>query len=324
MQHVDDDSISGGARPARLVDRRTRVVGLTAAVIAEAIFGISTSVVKWPQIAGSAIAWWRLIGSIVLWWLLLSVLRATRARPYPSAREWKLVAPGALAFGLNISLLFLAVTRTSVIHADLIGSTGPLLLIPAGYLVFGERPYWRALAWGLLVVAGLYLVLSYGAAGGAATVGGDMIAVAALLAFVAYQINSKRARLAGVDPVDFMAITMVIALLTATPVAVATGGSDMWPLSGAAWVAVALLSVGTGMVAHGLLFFAQRGVPLGTLSVIQTSQPAQSALWAWILLGESLVAAQVGGLVLVLVGMWLVVYNSSRAPALEGDDGADA
>ena len=48
---------------------------------------------------------------------------------------------------------------------------------------------------------------------------------------------------------------MTLALVTATPVALFTAGDDLWPLSAKAWAAVAILSVMTGMVGHGLLYY---------------------------------------------------------------------
>lgn len=293
---------------------RQRIVGLTAAIVAVVLFSLSPLAIKWPGIPGSTIAWWRLIGSSVLWWALLLVLRQAKGRPLPTARDWRIVAPGAVMFGINLSIMFLAFTRTSVVHATLIGSLTPLLLIPAGFVFFGERPYWRALGWGGVSLLGLFIVLTNGPNTDVATISGDIYAVIGLIAYAGYQIYSKRARLQGVDPFDFMAITMVIAVFSATPVALTTAGDQMWPLPVAGWVSVAILAIGTGMGAHVLLYFAQKSVPLGTLAVIQTSSPAQSAIWAWLFLGEAIARAQIPGLVLVMAGMTLVVWNSSRSP----------
>jgi drug/metabolite transporter (DMT)-like permease len=109
--------------------------------------------------------------------------------------------------------------------------------------------------------------------------------------------------------------------VTATPVAVFTAGEDMWPLSAKAWIAVAILSVLTGVVGHGFLYFAQHNVPISTISIIQAGQPSQSAIWAWLLLGEAIAPAQVPGMVMVTAGLVLVVWFSQRptaAPAVAG------
>jgi drug/metabolite transporter (DMT)-like permease len=63
------------------------------------------------------------------------------------------------------------------------------------------------------------------------------------------------------------------------------------------------------------LYFAQRSVPISTISIIQAGQPSQSALWAWLLLGEAIALAQVPGMILVTLGLVLVVYFSQRPVA---------
>ncbi len=133
---------------ARRAPRAPRTLGLLAVIAATLSFAISLSVVKWPGVPGSVIAWWRLIGSSLLWWAFLVVRRHRTGRSLPTLEAWKLATPPALCFGLNISLFFLALTRTSVAHADFISSMSPLILIPAGFVFFGEQPRWRALRWG--------------------------------------------------------------------------------------------------------------------------------------------------------------------------------
>jgi drug/metabolite transporter (DMT)-like permease len=295
--------------------RTPHTLGLLAVLVSVLSFAVSLSVIKWPGIPGSVIAWWRLVGSSVLWWAFLLVRRHRTERPLPSRDTWRQTTPAALCFGLNISLIFLALTRTSVAHADFIASMSPLLLIPAGYWFFHEQPRWRALRWGALSIVGLVIILANGPAGGAATVGGDVLIAVGVAAFAVYQLFSKHARGRGVEPFDFMAIVMPVALVTATPVALVTAGDELWPLSGEAWAAVAILSVMTGMFAHGLLYYAQRSVPIATISVLQTSQPAQSTFWAWVLLGEAITFTQVPGMVLVTIGMALVIWSSQPSPS---------
>jgi drug/metabolite transporter (DMT)-like permease len=303
------------AADAAAAHRRGLILGMLGVIASVMCFAISFSIIKWPDIAGSVIAWWRLVGSAILWWVLLVGRRLRTSTPLPSRATWVEVTPAALFFGVNISLLFLGVTRTSVVHSEFIAAMAPLLLIPAGVVFFGEHPNWKALRWGLLSMVGLVIVLSNSPAGGEATLEGDLIVVGATIGFAAYQLLSKRTRRRGVDLWDFMTIVMTVGLVTATPVAVATGWDEMWPLSTEAWIAVILLSLLTGMIGHGFLYFAQRSVPISTISIIQAGQPSQSALWAWLLLGETIALAQVPGMILVTLGIVLVVWFSQRSAA---------
>jgi drug/metabolite transporter (DMT)-like permease len=297
--------------------RTSRSLGLLAVVASIMCFGLSFGIIKWPGIPGSIIAWWRLVGSALLWWCVVIGMRVARGRPMPSSAVWRAALPAALLFGLYISTFFTAVTKTSVAHAEFINSLAPLLVIPTGYLLFRERPNWSALRFGLLSLVGLVIVLFTGPDQGVATLEGDLLMLLVLAFTVSYLMASKWARGRGVDTVDFMAIVMTVALVTATPVALSIAGDQLWPLSWQAWVAVAILSVLTGGAAHGLLFFAHRTVPIATISVMQVSQPALSAFWAWVIVDEAISATQVPGMALVIVGMALVVRFSQRRPVPE-------
>jgi drug/metabolite transporter (DMT)-like permease len=296
-------------------ERRSLIVGMASVVAAVVCFALSFSIIKWPGVKGSVIAWWRLVVSAVLWWALLVARRWRSGTPLPDRRAWKEVSPAALFFGLNISLLFLGVTKTSVAHSEFIAAMAPLILIPAGFVFFGEHPNWKALRWGAVSIVGLVIVLANSPAGGVATVRGDVLVVGSTIGFALYQLFSKRTRARGIQIWDFMTIVMTVGLVTATPVVLLTGADELWPLSATAWASVVLLALLTGMVAHGLLYFAQRSVPISTISIIQAGQPSQSALWAWLLLGEAIALAQVPGMILVTLGLVLVVYFSQRPVA---------
>lgn len=294
--------------------QRARLLGLAALVTAIACFGISFGVIQWPGTSGAVIAWWRLIGASVLWWGLVFALHRFRGRPLPSRRVWRLSIPAALASGLYISFFFTAVTRTSVAHATFIGNLNPLLVIPAGAVFFGERPNWKALRFGALSLVGLVIVLSFGPAGGTATVEGDLLMVLVLGFVVSFTMTSKYARSRGVELVDFMAIMMTGGLVTATPVALVLASDEMWPLSTKTWIAVAILWFLTGSAAHGLMYYSHKTVPVATISVTQVGQPAVSVLAAWLIVGETISRWQLPGMALMIVGMALVVWFSQRAP----------
>lgn len=295
--------------------RSQRLLGLGAVVAAIMCFGMSSGIIKWPGAPGSVIAWWRLIGSSILWWALVASLRVVRDRPPPTRASVVASIPAGLCLGLQISLFFTAVTKTSIAHAEFINALGPLLIIPTGFIFFHETPNWKALRWGALSVVGLAIVLTYGPDAGVATWQGDLLMGGVLILTVAYYSTSKFARGQGVPIIDFMAVIMPIGLITATPIALVLAGDELWPLTWQTWVSVGLLSVLTGMAGHGLLFYAHRSVPIATISVMQVGQPALAAFWGWLIVGEAIALAQVPGMILVMLGIALVVWSSQRAVA---------
>ncbi len=287
------------ARPAN------RTLGLLAIVGAILCFSVSSSIVKLAETPGSVIAFWRMLATVFVWQgaLLLQGKRTTLAQLR------RVLVPGIL-FGANLAMFFTAVTRTSIAHAEFIGSMTPVILVPAGALFFGEAIRWRAMSWGLVAVAGIAIVLFNSPPKGSATVTGDLMVIAAMFLWAAYLLTTKRVR-QGMDVVEFMAAVVPIATLTLLPIVLVRGG--IGEVSARGWWAIAVLTVLTGTLAHGFIVFAQRHIPVGTIGVLQVAQPALAVVWAAILLDEDIRPIQVVGMALVLAGLALFTWTSQRS-----------
>jgi len=297
---------------------RPRPVGLLAVVIAIVAFSLSSPIIKWSESTGSVIAFWRMVGAVFAWWLVLVIAKARTGRPFPTAETWRAVLVPALFFGTNIAVFFTAITRTSIAHAEFIGSLSPLLLLPAGAVLFGEHPNWRALRWGAVSLGGVVLVLYFEPEQGAATVAGDLLMVLVVILWTSYLLTSKRARNLGVNTIDFMACLMPLGLLTAGPIALVIAGGDVFNLSTRGWMVVLLLVAMTGMLAHGCIIFAQRLVPVATIGVMQSAQPALAVFWGFLILGEVVRLPQVLGMALVVTGLGLFTWSSQRGASRAG------
>jgi drug/metabolite transporter (DMT)-like permease len=291
--------------------RHHRFLGIACVLGAVLAFSSSSTIIKWSDAAGPSIAFWRMLFSAVLWWLVLIVRRAVKGRPLPSRRSFRVTVPAGICFGLNITLFFTAITRTSIAHAEFITALSPLLLVPAGVIFFGERPDAKALSFGLITLAGLGIVLFAGGSATEARWTGDAIVAGVVLLWVGYLLTGRRAR-AEVDVADFMTIVMTAGFVVAAPLAFVIAGDDFWPMPAKGWFAAGLLAVMTGMLAHGLIAFAQREVDVATIGILQVSQPALAVGWAYLLIGESIVAAQVPGMVLVIAGLAAFTLVSQR------------
>lgn len=297
---------------ARAAEARGRTLGFVVMIVAVLSFSASSPLIKWSHSVGSVVAFWRMVGAAVGWWLVIAVLHVVKGRPLPSRRTWRYSVLPGLFFGANIALFFTAVNRTSIAHAEFIAAMSPLILLPAGAIMFGEHPNWSALRWGLISVVGVVLVLFFGPAKGAATLGGDLVMLAVLAMWAGYMLSSKFARTSGVGTIDFMACTVPIGLLTSGPIAVMIAGSDIVELSARGVLVVVILAVVTGMFAHGCIVFAQRLIPVATISIMQTAQPAIAVFLAYVILDEAVRPVQAVGMVLVVLGLALFVWTSQR------------
>ncbi len=289
-------------------------VVMTVAVVA---FSTGSSVVKWGHVPGAVVAFWRMVLAGLVWFAIVGVRRVRTGRPAPARAVWRAVLPAGLCYGANITLFFLAVTHTSIAHAEFITALSPLVLVPLGAVLFHERPNPKALPFGVLTLAGLAVVLLNGAPGSPASWYGDALVIATLVTWVGYLTTGRRAR-AHVNVIDFMATLSVIGLLFSGPAAAIQAGDALWPLDARAWAAVVFLTLVTGVGGHGLIAVAQRRLDVGVISVFQVAQPALAVVWAMVLLGEEIAPLQVPGMVLVLaglVGFTLVQQRRSADPA---------
>jgi drug/metabolite transporter (DMT)-like permease len=291
-----------------VTDSRSRA-GLIAMAAAIVAFSLSTPIVKWAGITGVVLAFWRMWMSVGTWWIVLVGQR----RPLPDRRTWKLVAPAGLFFGMNISLLFTAVTKTSIAHVEFIATMTPLLVVPAGAIFFNERPNWSALRYGVISIVGVAMVLFFGPSTGTAALRGDLIMLLVLCSWTGYLLFTKRARAQGVDTVTFMACMMPLGLITTVPMAIVLAGDEILSMTRRGWLVAAILAILTGMIAHGCIAFAQQHLPIATITVMQTSQPALAVFFAFLILGEEVRGLQVVGMVLVIVGIAAFTLVSQRA-----------
>jgi drug/metabolite transporter (DMT)-like permease len=275
------------------------VVGLVAA------FSLSSTLVKRAESPGVLVAFWRMILVSVLWNLLLWA-RGGRVTLADVRQVW---LPGVF-FGLNLTLFFAGATHNSVANAALIGSLAPFLIVPLGAWLFGEFISPRALVFALIAFGGVALVLLNAPSGGDASLEGNVLGFAAMLLLVAYVTSTRRLR-GEMDVTTFMATICPIATVAVLPIALAHG--DVLGLS-------ATLTLTSGIVAQGLLVYAQKTIQIGTIGISQQAQPALAVVWSYLLLGEVINGAQAAGIAIVIGGLtaFVVVHQrggrSGRAP----------
>jgi drug/metabolite transporter (DMT)-like permease len=226
--------------------------------------------------------------------------------------QWKRAVLPGVCFGLNIMLFSMAVTRTSIAHAEFISNLAPLLVVPVGARFFGESVAPRALSWAVTALAGMALVLFNGPAGNSASLGGDALAALAVGTWASYMLLT-RAKLGDMDVARFMGAISPIALVVIAPVAIGRG--DVLDVSARGWASIAVLGVLSSVLSHGLIVFAQQHVPVAMISILQVAQPALAVGWAFLLVDEQVNAWQLVGGAVVVVSLALFVLTARRMAA---------
>ena len=90
----------------------------------------------------------------------------------------------------------------------------------------------------------------------------------------------------------------------------------MFELGARGWLVVIVLAVLTGMGAHGCIAFAQQHLPIATISVMQTAQPALAVMFAFVILSEQVRWIQAVGMLLVIIGIGAFTVTAQRPAAV--------
>jgi drug/metabolite transporter (DMT)-like permease len=282
-----------------------RPLGLIALCIAVCCFSLGSTMAKKAGLPGPTLAFWRMLATSSMWW---AILWATEHRTISWSDLRRTFIPGVV-FGLNLLCFFTGVTKTTVANAEFVASLTPLVVVPAGAFFFKEQINPKALWFGLLSLGGLMLVLFNAPPRGEASWTGNAIMFGAVILWSAYLLTSRRLR-NEMSVQRIMAAVMTTATFTILPITLARGELDDITVHSLPYIG--LLTLLTGTLAHGLIVFAQRTVPLGTMSILQVAQPALAVGWAYLLLSQGIRGIQLVGMVLVIGGLLAVVLVTRR------------
>ncbi len=301
--------------PTRGLNARTLgVLAVAGLVIA---FSLSSTLVKRAESPGVLVAFWRMVTVSVVWNLLLW----STGRHITMANVRQALVPGVF-FGLNLAVFFAGATHNSVANAALIGSLAPFLIVPAGAWLFTEYIEPRALVFAALAFGGVALVLLSAPRNGDASLEGNVFGFVAMLLLVAYVVSTRHFR-REMDVTTFMATICPIAAVAVLPLALAHG--DVFGMSGTGWTYMLILAFTSGIVAQGLVVYAQKTIQIGTIGIAQVVQPAIAVVWSFLLLSEMVNHRQIAGIAIVVTGLLaFVALNQRGERARRPDERRDA
>ncbi|MEY2444013.1 MAG: hypothetical protein QOC57_2311 [Ilumatobacteraceae bacterium] len=284
--------------------KHSKALGAVAVAVTITVFSFASTLVKRADTAAELVAFWRMVITSLVW-NALALLSGHR----PSWRNIRRAALPGVFFGLDIACFYLGATHNSVANAEMISAMTPFIVVPLGAKFFGERLNSRALFFALFALGGVAMVLFSAPADGDASVRGTIFGVIALGCWAGYISGTRRVR-GEMGVASYMAAMTPVATLAVLPLALLHG--HMLSLTSHGWMYTVMLTMMTGVLAHGLMVFAQGTIPIGTIGIAQIAQPALAALWSFLLLGETLHGWQVVGMALVLVGLLGFVLLNQR------------
>jgi len=290
-------------------------IGLGAVLAAFVGLSLGSTMAKATGSPGTVVAFWRFLAGAAVWHAIVAIRgarRGSRWRVAPGA--WRVATLPGIAFGVDLACFFSGVNHTPIAHAEFITALTPLVLVPVAAITLRERVSRRTVVAGAVALAGVALILSTAPAGGTSYLG-DLLVLAAMATWVVHLMTARTAR-SRLDTADYMAVMSTAAAATTLLIALTTGeGAAVTGLAPRGWILVVLLALTAGVVSHGLIAWAQRRVPVSTISMLQLAQPGLGVLWAATFLGEPVAGSQLLGMAIVLGAVGTIARFAAQAPA---------
>jgi drug/metabolite transporter (DMT)-like permease len=291
---------------------RDRFLGMCGIGLAAIGLSSGSTLVRLSGSPGPVVAFWRLALGAVVWQFIVRI----RGQRFGRQELLSTLLPG-VCFGVNLTMFFVGVTKTRVANAEFIGTLSPFLVVPLSVRQLGERVPVRILGAAAIALTGIAMILFFADrknAGNHSLVG-DAFCLCAVVLWSAYLFTSRAARKTlSVDV--FMAGMTLAATVVVLPVAVST--HRLFDATAKGWVIFVVIALVNGVIAHGLIAWAQKAVPLSTLSMMQLSQPVFAVAWSWLLLSEGVNGMQIIGMIVVLGAVAMVARLSTNNRARPG------
>ena len=282
-----------------------------AALLAGALaIALSPIFVRLSAVGPVATAFWRValaLPALSLWLAAERRGTATPRRPKGTPDRLRLIAAG-LCFAGDLSLWHWSIHYTSVANATLFANFAPIFVTAVSWLVFGER-FTRTFLAGLgCAIAGAMTLMGASLGFGAGHLFGDALGLGTALFYAGYILAVGRLR-ASFSTATIMTWSGVVTAATLLPLALVLEPT-IAPPDAAAWAVLAGLALISHAGGQSLIAYALAHLPAAFSSVSLLLQPAAAGVFAWLLLGEPLTAAQGAGGLIVLCGIFLARLGS--------------
>jgi len=235
-----------------------------------------------------------LAGRFAIAGFALAAFMVATGRPFPRGRPLAFaIGMGGIGYVGQAACFFTALHYASAGLVALLLYAYPTLVVILSAIFLGQRLTSRRVALLVASFAGLALMLG----GGSGTPTGIALGLSAAAIYSVYILVGSR-ELSGTDA---LASTTVICLSAAGTLAIASLFIETrLPATTWGWASIAALGVVGSVVAILAFFAGLKRVGPSTASVVSTFEPVFTAVLAWIVLGETLSAAQLAGGALVV------------------------
>lgn len=288
--------VEGTAAPAR--DRPFALAALLAGAVAIAAAPLF---VKVSEAGPVSTAFWRVFIALPFLWAWALSGRSHAAVGADGARERRLMTLAGLFFAGDLAVWHWSIVLTTVATATLLANLAPIFVTLAVWLWLRQQPRLRFVSGLVMAIAGVTLLVGGDLQISGQALLGDVLGVITAMFYAAYQLTVTRLRSTATTS-RIMAWSSVVMAASLLPVALLSG-EQFVPMTFGGWVKLFALALIAQVAGQSLIAYAMAHLPPRLSSVGLLLQPVMAALFAWVLLGETLGTLQIAGAILVLTGI---------------------
>ena len=282
-------------------------IALGALLAGATCIALSPIWVRVSEVGPTASAFWRVALAVPLLWFLYFLV--PRREVAPVRGQGKLLAAAGLAFAGDLAFWHWSIQFTSVANSTLLANLASIFVTLAMWLIWKHKPTGVFLAGLASALIGVGMLVRTSLDFSPTGLLGDALGVVTAMFYAWYLLSVKGVRDRGAGTLHLMAVTTTVTTAFLFPVALASGEA-LFPATEMGWLKLLGLAWISHSAGQGLIAYSLAHLPAAFSSVSLLFQPVMAAVFAWILLGEPLVALQIAGGLIVLAGIYLARRGS--------------
>ena len=299
----EEEILLPDAAPLRIAATQPRWA-FAALMLGNVVLAFGPWFVRMADVGPVASGFWRL--ALAVPFLALIVRLWGRRIGRPGAALWIAAILAGLFFALDLACWHAGILHTQLANATLFGNVSSFFFAAYGFLIARTLPSRTQAAALLLAGAGAALLLGRSYELSPDRLVGDLLCLAAGLAYTGYMIAIERARgRLGTWPT--LLVATIVAAATLLPAALAIDGS-VWPHR---WGPLLALAIGSQIVGQGLLVYAIGALSPVVVGLGLLSQPLVAAAIGWFGYGERLGPPDIAGAIAIAAALVLVRRRSA-------------
>ncbi len=286
--------------PQPIVSNKFAYIALSIGILS---IGFSAILVRWAEAPGVVTSFYRMgIGAAVMALpFLIQVHKPKRDLP---AKGIQFAIIGGFFFAVDLTLWTTGIKMNGATIPTLMGNTAPLFVGLGSLIIFREKQ--KPLFWGGLALAmlGAGVVLGIDLSQSLQIGLGTLLSIIAAIFYAAYILITQRGR----NYLDTLAYFWITTFSSAVFLLLISAllGYSLTGYTGETYIAFLLMGLLVQVIGWLAINFSQGYLPASLVAPTLLGQPVVTAIFASLLLGETITLGYILGGLMVLAGVYLV------------------